>query len=124
MIFSISWSSTAFSAAASIWPLANLSRASLSGVVRSRLPTWSARKGGVLRCDMGFSFSKPRVPAQAVPVLLLLDFRLARVRTAKSALSPNLFGQFHDHAQLGPLLLLGQHVAFLGRGKAALRRQT
>ena len=37
--------------------------------------------------------------------------------------APHLFGQFHDHAQLGPLLVLGQHVAFLGGGKAALRRQ-
>ena len=33
------------------------------------------------------------------------------------------FDQFHDHAQLGPLLVLGQHVALLGRGEAALRRQ-
>ena len=27
------------------------------------------------------------------------------------------------HAQLRPLLVLGQHIAFLGRGEAALRRQ-
>ena len=30
---------------------------------------------------------------------------------------------FDDHLELGPLLVLGQHVAFFGRGEAALRRQ-
>ena len=35
---------------------------------------------------------------------------------------PHLFGQLHHHAQLRPLLLLGEQVSFLGRGKAALRR--
>ena len=30
-------------------------------------------------------------------------------------------GDLHGHAQLRPLLVLGQHIAFLGRGKAALR---
>src|SRR6516164_1454420 len=36
---------------------------------------------------------------------------------------PDLVGEFDDHAQFRPLLLLGQDVAFLGRGEAALRRQ-
>ena len=49
MIFSISRSSISFNAAASISPLANLARASFSGAGRSRLPTMSARKGGVAR---------------------------------------------------------------------------
>src|SRR5574337_844218 len=39
-------------------------------------------------------------------------------------LSPDLFGEFHDHAQLRPLLVLGEHIAFLGRCEFALRRQT
>ena len=30
---------------------------------------------------------------------------------------------FHDHLELRPLLVLGQDIAFLGRGEAALRRQ-
>src|SRR5215472_17512525 len=34
---------------------------------------------------------------------------------------PHFLGNLHDHAQLRPLLLLGQDVAFLGRGEAALR---
>ena len=42
---------------------------------------------------------------------------------AMSVLLPHLVRQFHDHAQLRPLLLLGEHVALLGRGEAALRRQ-
>src|SRR5260370_16268788 len=37
--------------------------------------------------------------------------------------SPDLVGEFDDHAQFRPLLLLGQDVAFLGPGEAALRRQ-
>ena len=43
---------------------------------------------------------------------------------AVAALSaPHLLGQLYHHAQLRPLLVLGQRVAFLGRGEAALRRQ-
>src|SRR3970040_922498 len=36
---------------------------------------------------------------------------------------PHLVSQFHHQAQLRPLLLLGQHIALLGRGEAALRAQ-
>ena len=39
------------------------------------------------------------------------------------ALAPHLLRHLDDHPQLGPLLVLGQDVALLGRGKAALRRQ-
>src|ERR1700728_145460 len=38
-------------------------------------------------------------------------------------LSPHFISQLHDHPQLGPLLIFGQHIAFLGRGEAALWRQ-
>ena len=41
-----------------------------------------------------------------------------------SALPPHFLGDFHDHPELRPLLVLGQDIAFLGRGEAALRRQT
>ena len=47
MIFSISGSSTALSCGGMISPFARLARASLSGAVRNRLPTWSARNGGL-----------------------------------------------------------------------------
>ena len=40
-----------------------------------------------------------------------------------SAFAPNLFREFNDHAKLGPLLFLREHIAFFGRGKAALRRE-
>src|SRR6476661_3474700 len=40
------------------------------------------------------------------------------------AFAPHLAGDFDDHAQLRPLLVLGQRIALFGRGKAALRRQT
>src|SRR5215510_10500454 len=36
---------------------------------------------------------------------------------------PHLLRQLHHHPQLRPLLLLAEHVAFLGRGEAALRRE-
>ena len=36
---------------------------------------------------------------------------------------PNLVRDLDDQPQLGPLLVLGQRIAFLGRGEAALARQ-
>src|SRR5262249_32198782 len=39
------------------------------------------------------------------------------------ASSPYLSGDFHDHPELCPLLLLGKDIAFLAGGEAALRRQ-
>ena len=50
MTFSISRSSTALSASAPISPRWRCSRACLTGAERSRLPTWSARNGGLVRC--------------------------------------------------------------------------
>src|SRR4051794_26499879 len=35
--------------------------------------------------------------------------------------SPHLVGELDDHAKLRPLFVLGQDIAFLGRGEAALR---
>src|SRR5262249_585078 len=40
-----------------------------------------------------------------------------------SSTSPHLLGNLHDHPQFGPLFVLGEDVAFFGRGEAALRRQ-
>src|SRR3989442_11891150 len=37
--------------------------------------------------------------------------------------SPYRGGDVHDHGELRPLLVLGQHVALLGGGEAALRAQ-
>ena len=42
---------------------------------------------------------------------------------AGSGAAPDLLGDLDDHAQLGPLLVLGERVALLGRGEAALRRE-
>src|SRR5215468_1810098 len=50
----ISWSSIRCSSAAVIWPFSRLWRASLSVAGRNRLPTMSARNGGVV---VGISFS-------------------------------------------------------------------
>src|SRR5262245_37787097 len=125
-ILSISRSSTAFNAAASISFLAYLVRASFSGAVRSRLPTWSARKGGVVRWDMIVSFphsnncakrSHPRDSGDPA----LLATRFPPVVWLISP--PNLVRQLDDHVQLGPLLVLGKHVAFLGGREATLRGQ-
>src|SRR5262252_1574241 len=48
MIFSISWSSISASCAAVIAPFSRFARAFFNGAVRNRLPTMSARKGGLL----------------------------------------------------------------------------
>ena len=48
----IAASSISFSAASSMVPAARSSRASRTSGGRSRLPTWSARKGGLVRADM------------------------------------------------------------------------
>src|SRR5262249_40550077 len=48
--FSISASSISFSAAAVIAPAATFARASLRRAGRRKLPTWSARNGGFVRC--------------------------------------------------------------------------
>ena len=37
--------------------------------------------------------------------------------------SPHFLRHLHDPPQLRPLLLLGEDIAFLGRGEAALRRE-
>src|SRR6187431_3203391 len=42
---------------------------------------------------------------------------------AEHLFAPNLVGELDDLAHLGPLLVLGEDIAFLGRGEAALRRQ-
>ena len=39
------------------------------------------------------------------------------------ALAPHFIGDFDDKTKLRPLLVFGQHIAFLGRGEAALRGQ-
>ena len=36
---------------------------------------------------------------------------------------PHFVRQLDDHPQLRPLLVLGEHIALLGRGETALRRQ-
>src|SRR5664280_611660 len=56
MTFSISRSSTALSSPAEISPRSRCASACFSGKGRSRLPTWSARKGGVVRWVILFSF--------------------------------------------------------------------
>ncbi len=53
---SISRSSTAFNCSGVISPFSRLARASFRGLERSRLPTWSARKGGLVRCIFSYSF--------------------------------------------------------------------
>src|SRR4029078_9932249 len=49
---------------------------------------------------------------------------LASVFPAKRSLFPHLVSELLDHAKLRPLLLLGEDVALLGGGEAALRGET
>src|SRR5450756_9043 len=127
MIFSISRSSTALSAAESISPLARLARASFSGALRSRLPTMSARNGGAVRWVIGDSLPdyRPRIANSDwriggdPPIPFATRYSLLAIRSS----APNLVGELNNHPQLGPLLVLGQHVAFFGGSEAALGRQ-
>src|SRR5262249_58761567 len=55
--FSISASSISFNTAADIVPAATFARASLRRAGRRKLPTWSARDGGLVRCLVYSPFS-------------------------------------------------------------------
>src|SRR5690242_21962455 len=61
--------------------------------------------------------ASPTAPPSSEP--LIRDRRERRGRS----LAPDLFRELDAAGELGPLLLLGQQVALLGRGEAALRRQ-
>src|SRR5215831_11551133 len=64
MTFSISRSSTALSSAA-VAPFSRLVRASLSAAGRRKLPTWSARNGGLVRfIDPAPRGNRPRAKAR------------------------------------------------------------
>src|SRR6202158_3568798 len=43
--------------------------------------------------------------------------------TSRDFSSPHFLAELDDHAELRPLLVLGQNIALLGRRKAALRRE-
>src|SRR5258707_432628 len=65
MTFSISRSSTALSSAAVMAPFSRLVRASLSAAGRRKLPTWSARNGGLVRfIDPATTANRPRAKAR------------------------------------------------------------
>src|SRR5262249_26314839 len=105
-------SSIAFSCSASSCLVSRLARASFNAGERSRLPTWSARKGGLVRC------------MTTVPKGANGEWRMANRKAPfaiRASSPPNLVSQLHHLAHLGPLLLLGEDVALLGRGEAALR---
>src|SRR5450759_4523445 len=104
-IFSISRSSTALSASAEISPLACLARASFSGAVRSRLPTMSARNGGVLRWVIGDSLPdyRPRIANSEwriggdPPIPFATRYSLF----APQPQPPSASSQINNHPQLG-----------------------
>src|SRR4029077_1775841 len=124
----ISRSSMALRVSAVISPFWRLARASLSAAGRSRLPTWSARNGGEVR---GMAFPHGVIASEAKQSPLTCSragrgdcFGALRAPRNDRILSPDLFGDLDDHAQLGPLLFLGQSIAVLGRSEAALRRES
>ncbi len=64
-------------------------------------------------------------PATMFGIALTLTsiIRPDRSAAGRMTLAPDFARDLADHAQLRPLLVLGEHIAFLGRGEAALRRQ-
>ena len=72
--------------------------------------------------------SSPRVDPGAIVLLDLEEKMDRRVKPGDDGVAPalpppHLVRHLDDQPQLRPLLVLGQHVALLGRGEAALRRQ-
>ena len=115
MIVSISRSSIALSSSAEISPRLALARAPPSAAPCAA-GCRHDRRGRAVRSFMDFFIRELR---GANPVSGTAGSRFAGMTIS----GPTPLRQFHDHPQLGPLLVLGQHVAFLGRGEAALRRQ-
>src|SRR4029077_8316996 len=62
-------------------------------------------------------FQKPQCPAPWSPACA------GRHRVPPMPSSPDLVGDLHDPPELRPLLVLGQDIALLGGGEAALRRE-
>ena len=88
---------------------------------RRRCPAFSSTATSSPAARMRHGASKPRRAGAD-------DDRVRASATEPSAggwslSSPDLVGDLDREPQLGPLLFLGEDVAFLGRGKAALRRQ-
>src|SRR3954453_1898546 len=130
MTRSISRSSTALRSAALISPLARFSRACFNDAGRRRLPTWSARNGGLVRFMVLLRLSRRHARESGPPYSRSHDVRhhgsplsRGRHRARPILSSPDLVGDLHDPPQLRPLLVLGQDIAFLGGGEAALRRE-
>src|SRR6185436_16616185 len=120
MILRISPSSTAFRASGVISPLSRFARACLTGAVRRKLPTWSARKGGLVRCiggspDGRMASGEWRMEESQPLLLFAIRHSPFASSFAIHLLPPNLVSHLDDPPQLRPLLVLGQHVAFLGR---------
>src|SRR5271155_3782817 len=69
-------------------------------------------------CAMSSAIPRP-MPRPAPVTMATLPATILGIRLV----SPDLSGDLPDHPQLGPFFVLGQYVALLGRGEAALRRQ-
>src|SRR5579864_5423162 len=96
----------------------------------SRLAPISQTTTRAPSCAMSSAMPRPMPRPAPVTMATLPETTLAMPLSFSSPASqrrtkstPHLVGHFADHAQLGPLLVLGQDIAFLGRGEAALRRQ-
>jgi hypothetical protein len=49
-----------------------------------------------------------------------MQMKLVTCEDEETALAPQLPGGLDNHLEFGPLLFLGENIALLGRGKAAL----
>src|ERR1700680_4606016 len=74
-----------------------------------------------LQPSCAINSAMPRPMPRAAPVTMAT---LPATMFAIGLFPPHLLRDFADHPQLGPLVLFGKSIPFLGRGEAALRRQT
>src|SRR3984957_7001492 len=92
---------------------------SMSVPAPSRLAPISQTTTGAPSCAISNAMPRP-MPRPAPVTMATLPATILGIRLV----SPDLSGDLPDHAQLGPFFVLGQYIAFLGRGEAALRRET
>src|SRR3984885_9412554 len=85
----------------------------------SRLAPMSQATTGAPSCAVNSAMARA-MPRPAPVTMATLPATTPGIRL----ISPDLARHFADHRQLGPFVVLGESIAFLGRSEAALRGQT
>src|SRR4051812_38660131 len=90
--------------------------------IRREIEGWLAEHGAVVRSGTDSSISG--APAQGEQKTGLTGAADPGRQCSEESLTPDLLGKRHYQAELGELILLGQEIAGLSAGEAALRAQS